>query len=490
MYVRILSHKLKKIKTFIPLMTILIMSVAVGMPGADTVSRNEPRITVIKNVNIIPMTRETVLRERVVLLKGKKILDIVPAAKFKAPAGAKVIDGKGGYLMPGLADMHVHMILQWPYSHLAQYIANGVTTIRDLGGAPFMLKWRKEINGGKRLGPNLFVACPTIRGFESNVPQLAETYAKSDYDCMKLYSFFTSQGAFSNAVQTAHAQGVYTVGHIPFKAGLEGVIAAGMKEIAHIEEIAWWVIGWDTTLDLEGAQWLVHLLQRFKKNYPDVPGVPMETFKEKIKEKVEGLVKKIKAADITVCSTLIADENLALKFTDLEKILARPSAPYLPRIFTEAIEDGTDRHLQLLKGNEGIIPYAYEVCKAMMKELKRRGVPIVLGTDAGVSDLAIAPGFSVHRELQLMTVNGFSPYEALVTCTKNAAQVVRAMGKDGNFGTIEKGKRADLVLVKSNPLEDIGDTRGIQGVMAAGKWLPADELRKISKIRGRSRDRE
>lgn len=467
-------------------MTFLIMSVAVGMPGAGTDSQNEPRLTVIKNVNIIPMTRETVLRKHNVLVKGKKIMDIVPAAEFKAPVGAKVIDGKGGYLMPGLADMHVHLILQWPYSHLDQYIANGVTTIRDLGGAPFMLKWKKEINEGKRLGPNLFVACPTIRGYEPNVPQLAETYAKSDYDCMKLYSFFSSQNEYSNAVKVAHAHGVYTVGHIPFKAGPEGVIAAGMKEIAHIEEIAWWLIDMDTTLDLKGVQWFDLLLQSFRQAYPGVLGGPMEKFKEKIKEKVEQLVKKIKAADITVCSTLIADENLLLKFTGLDKILARPSAPYLPESFTAGLKNGTDRHQILLKGNEDIIPYAYEMCKALLKELKRREVLIVLGTDAGTSDLAIVPGFSVHRELQLMTANGFSPYEALVTGTKNAAQVVRVMGKDGNFGTIEKGKRADLVLVKNNPLENIENTKAIQGVMVAGKWLPADELRRISKIRSRT----
>lgn len=128
------------------------------------------------------------------------------------------------------------------------------------------------------------------------------------------------------------------------------------------------------------------------------------------------------------------------------------------------------------------------MCKLLLKELKHQGVQIVLGTDAGTSYLAIVPGFSLHRELQIMTINGYSPYEALITCTVNAAQVARAMGKKGNFGTIEKGKRADLVLLKDNPLENIENTKTILGVMSAGKWFPKEELQnKLKRVSGKEK---
>lgn len=298
---------------------------------------------------------------------------------------------------------------------------------------------------------------------------------------MKLYFYFKKDD-FKNAVQTAKAQGLYTVGHVPFKVGVEGVIEAGLKEIAHIDEIAFFLANPDTSLNLAPEEWHIYLLTAFEKIYPGGFEGPIETFKERIKKRVTELVKKIKASKINVCSTLVVDENLYLKLTNLESILSRPGSRYLPASFTEGLKKGSDRHQQLLKGREHFAQYFYETCKLLLKELKQQGVLVVLGTDAGTSDLAIVPGFSLHQELQIMTTNGYSPYEALVTCTVNAAIVARAMGKEGNFGTIEKGKRADLVLLKDNPLDNIENTKTILGVMAAGKWFPKEELQKIKSL--------
>jgi len=468
-------------KIMLVILVILIMMINGGMINS-TALPGEEKVTVIKNVNIIPMTEEKVLRGQYVLLKGAEILAIGPIAELKIPGDAKIIDGGSGYLIPGMADMHVHLINCGPVLHLNLYLANGVTTIRDLCGAPYMLNWKKEIKEGKRLGPTLYVSCPAILGNEPNVAQLVNSAAKSNYDCMKLYSYFKKDD-FNHAVQTAKAQGLYTVGHVPFKVGVEGVIEAGLKEIAHIEEIAWFLADLDTTLNLASQEWHVYLFKAFQKTYPGCFGDPIETFKERLKERLTKLVKKIKVSKMVVCSTLVVDENLALKLTDLDNILSRPWAQYLPDVFTERLRKGNDPHQQTFKGREHVSLYLYEMCKLLLKELKRQGIPVVLGTDAYGANLAVVPGFSLHRELQIMTTNGYSPYEALVTCTVNAARVARGMGKKGNFGTIEKGKRADLVLLKDNPLENIENTQTILGVMAAGKWFPKEELEKFKHIK-------
>lgn len=458
----------------------MIMIIGGGIINASAPSE-EQNATLIKNVNIIPMTEEKVIRRQNVLLKGTEILDIGPAAELKIPGDVRIIDGGDGYLIPGLADMHAHSLPEWPIPHLNLYLANGLTTIRILYGAPYMLEWKKEIEDGKRLGPALYVSCPIIFGDEPNVAQLAEDAAKSNYDCMKLYSFLKKED-FNNALKAAEAHGLYTVAHVPFNVGVEGVLKAGLKEIAHIDEIAFFIGDPDTTLNLAPQEWYAYLISMFEKTYPGCFEDPIETFKERIKGRVTELVKKIKASHTTVCSTLIADENLFLKLHNLETILSRPGARYLPPSFTEDLKSGRDRHQQLLKGREHIAQYFYEMCRLLLKELKHQGVPVVLGTDAGTFYLAIVPGFSLHRELQLMTANGYSPYEALLTCTVNAAKVIRAMGKNSNFGTIEKGKRADLVLLKDNPLENIENTQTILGVMAAGKWLPKEELEGLKSI--------
>ena len=279
-----------------PLAISVIMITIVGGGIINTsVPLKEHNATLIKNVHIIPMTKEKVIKGQTVLLKGREILDIAPTAELSIPRDTKIIDGGGGYLIPGLADMHAHILPEWPIPHLNLYLANGLTTIRILYGAPYMLEWKKEIEDGKRLGPALYVSCPIIFGDEPNVAQLAEDAAKSNYDCMKLYSFLKKED-FNNALKVADAHGLYTVAHVPFNVGVEGVLEAGLKEIAHIDEIAFFIGNPDTTLNLAPQELYAYILSTFEKTYPGCFEDPIETFKERIMGRVTELVKKIKAS--------------------------------------------------------------------------------------------------------------------------------------------------------------------------------------------------
>jgi imidazolonepropionase-like amidohydrolase len=128
---------------------------------------------------------------------------------------------------------------------------------------------------------------------------------------------------------------------------------------------------------------------------------------------------------------------------------------------------------------EDLAVFKYGIDRWILVKLERAGIPLLLGTDSGTGGMGIVPGYSIHDELRILVENGFSPYEALVTGTVNAAIVVERMTGDGNFGTIEVGKRADLILVRGNPLQDVANIREPLGVMAAGRWYSQETLTKL-----------
>jgi hypothetical protein len=423
------------------------------------------------------MTEEKVFENQTVLVKGERIFKVGPERKIEVPKSAKVIDGKGAYLMPGLADMHVHLKGNWPLHQLDLYIANGVTTIRDLDGRDFMLQWRDEIKAGKRSGPTIYVAAQTIRGYENNAPELVEK-RKPGYDCIKLYSYFSKKD-FQKAVQIAQKNKLYTVGHIPFAVGLDGIISAGMDEIAHVEELSFELIDFDRTLNLSPEAWLPYVIKNAIQQIRISAGFDINEIDENQKKRISIIINKLKAANIPVCSTLDVDKVIVEKLFEPEAFLARPQSAYLPQMYKQAFREGKEKHQIQFKGIKELAPFKYDLDKALLGALHRAGVPIVLGTDAGSGTMGIVPGFSLHDELRILTESGMTPYEAIASGTVNASKVVAAMTGKDDFGTIEVGKRADLILMNHNPLEDVAHIRDNRGVMAAGDWFEKSDLQNM-----------
>ena len=202
--------KLKSSKLF--RFVLLIILIAAGCSNSD-------EMVAFKNVNLIPMTAEQIVPNQTILIKGDRIYEIGKSDELRIPEKTKMIDGKGAYLMPGLADMHVHLTGEWPLPQLDLYLANGVTTVRDLDGRDFMLQWRNAIKTGQRTGPTIYVLNPIIWGEETDVAERI-LKRKSGYDSIKLYSYF-SKNDFNKAMTIAKKQNLYTVGHIPFSVGKE-----------------------------------------------------------------------------------------------------------------------------------------------------------------------------------------------------------------------------------------------------------------------------
>jgi hypothetical protein len=223
------------------------------------------------NVNLVPMTSEIIVKDQTVLVAGSKIVAIGDSDDVQVPMGARVIDGEDAYLMPGLADMHMHTRADWkdrelwPMHPLYLYLANGVTTIRDFTpyGSPltFALQWREEIRDGNRIGPTIYASGKLLDASPLEDPEgIVRRNHELGFDFLKLYSYLSKED-FHQAMSNAKALDMYTVGHIPYAVGLEGVLAEGMDEIAHVEELLFELIDFDRERQLSPEEWMVYLAE-------------------------------------------------------------------------------------------------------------------------------------------------------------------------------------------------------------------------------------
>jgi len=458
-------------------------SVMPEQAGLSNSSANERNITAFTHVNLVPMTAEIVLENQTVLIEGSRIITIGPTDEVSIPPDAVIIDGEGGYLMPGLADMHMHTNQDWdtdawPVSPLALYLANGVTTIRDFGpngkDLTYVLEWRDQIKTGTRIGPTIYATGKILFASPLSDPRglVRETHDLG-FDFLKLYSYLSPQDA-REALTTAKELDMYSAGHVPYAIGLENILAAGMDEIAHVEELLFAFIEYDRERELSPEEWLPYLIGSAMGQFDLASGFNEAEFAHLHAETMQHILKELRTYGTPICTTMVVDDVIQHKLFELDTFLARPEIGFIPTAYLDLLRLGEEKHQLQFSGIEDLAVYKYDIDQWLLREIHQAGVQLLLGTDSGV--LAVIPGFSIHDELRILVDNGFSPFEAIKTGTVNASAVVERMVGDGNFGTIEVGQRADLILVKNNPLEDVANIVDIRGVMAAGRWFSEEEL--------------
>jgi imidazolonepropionase-like amidohydrolase len=367
-------------------------------------------------------------------------------------------------------------------SPLYLYLANGVTTIRGFNPTGdsfgYVLRWKDKINSGQLIGPTIYTCGPTLYGPVKNPKKIVLEQKAQGFDFIKLYSFL-SKDEFHEAMIAAKQAGMYTAGHIPFQVGLEGVLSEGMDEIAHIEELSFEFVDFDRNKGLTGREWMPYVIKTAYQQVKPYFDLNMEELDEKFGVLVSSVVTKVHSANVPVCTTLFLDEVIVEKLYEPEQFLSKPENRYLPRKYLAAVRQGREKHQMQFRGGEDFAPFKRTIDRILLKYLKEAEVLFVLGTDAGTGWMGLVPGFSIHDELRILTENGFTPYEAIKTGTVNAAIVVEEMNGNGDFGTIEIGKRADLILVEDNPLEDVANIKNILGVMASGRWYNKTMVQKF-----------
>ncbi len=415
----------------------LILAAVLALAGGSDV-------TAFVHVNVVPMDSDRVLPDQTVVVSGGRIAALGPAGKTAVPEGARVIDARGGYLSPGLADMHVHV---YTPQELTLYAVNGVTTIFNLNGRPQYLDWRRRIAKGELLGPAIYSTGPTFDRPRSAAAAVEDVdrIAAAGYDAVKIYN---QVGAAEYPALTAEAKkkGLVLVGHVAREPGFAATLAAG-QSIAHAEEFVY-------------------------TYFNDDPDPKNETVHPLDTAKIPKAVAMTREAGISVIPTLVAFRNIVRQATDVRKYLTDPNLAYMAPSMRAKLEPAANTYANRFP-HEKIagLAVSYEFQRQLVKALHDGGVPILAGTDA--SWLGV-PGFCLHEEIEIFQDLGFTPYAALKTATVDPARFLR---KEGEFGTIAPGKRTDLILTRENPLEDVRRLRNLEGVMLAGRWIPEEERR-------------
>jgi imidazolonepropionase-like amidohydrolase len=279
-------------------------------------------------------------------------------------------------------------------------------------------------------------------------------------DFVKLYDGL-ADAEYLAAVAEAKRLGMHVAGHGPDQMPLETLLTSGLDEIAHVDELlSYHWIGYNLGFDPDSA---------YAENYD----FPLDY------DSIPQTVALMKDNDVAIVSNMSADETLYRLIFDAEGALAQPDYEVVP---PEMLEHWRTRGRNVtIFANAG--PQRRDVempfFKTLMKSLRDAGVTVTIGTDTG----GLMPEGSlhshVHRELELLVEAGFSNFEALEAGTANAGIVVERMGRDGNFGTVAVGRRADLILISDNPLENVSATRDRSGVMTNGKWYTQADLDKM-----------
>jgi imidazolonepropionase-like amidohydrolase len=444
----------------------------------------------ILNVNIVDVVKGETRTRQTVLIGNGRIAAIGASDALAIPPQAVRITGEGRYLIPGLWDMHIHLrsdarkpdvpLVDENAALLGLFLPNGVVGVREMGGdlVDHVLRWRDEIRSGKRIGPRILTAGRKIDkeppdwdgSLGVTTPESAREAVRqvkqSGADFVKVYFSIVSPEVLTAVVDEAHKNNLKVIGHkasnLPIQAlldiGQDGIEHAQYLLVAKRDEYEQYaremVARRETPLHMDSAEVIARLLH-------------MEDAKEE-----ERVYQAMAAKQVWVTPTLAVEFRLRQELgerdfeQDDRKRFVFPAVweSWDPKLGRRKPVEGRNRELwtEANKRSEHAVVAAHKA-----------GVPMVAGTDCGVDNNYMFPGWSLHEELESLVKAGLTPAEALRMATIDAA---RWRGEADTEGSVEKGKTADLVLLRSNPLEAIRHTREIEAVFAGGKYYSRADL--------------
>lgn len=460
---------------------------------ASQLSAQAPR-TAITGINVVDVVRGEIHSGQTVIIANGLIEAVGPSGSVDIPAAAVRLAGDGRYLMPGLWDMHVHLrsdqkapvirLVEENAALLDLFLPNGVVGIREMGGdlADEVVHWREEIRSGKRTGPRILTAGrkidnePPFWAGSLGVKTTAEAreavrqVKQSGADFVKVYFNNISPEVLGAVIDEAHKLNLRLTGHKPVNMSIQEFVESGMDGMEHAtlpakdrDEFDKFIRERDrrrnTPLAMDGVEFGARLLA-------------MEDSKQS-----EIVYRRMAEKQFWVTPTLAivthSSENGTRDYeSDARKRFIFPGiwATWDPKLGFRTPPQGRALELQgiyLKRGQEATLA------------AHKAGVPMILGTDCGANNSHMMPGWSIHEELEALVKAGLSPAEALRMATINAA---RWRGESATEGSVERGKVADLLILRSNPLEAIRHTQEIDTVFKSGKRYSRSDLETMLRL--------
>lgn len=428
----------------------MIGLVAAGSAYADT--------TVFVNVNVVPMSSDTVRPQQTVVVVDGKIAQIGHVDSVPVPKASNVVDGTDRFLMPGLAEMHAHVTSTDPERvdrMSTLFIANGITTIRGMLGRASHLKLRDQLESGEVFGPRLITSGPSLNGRSvsgaADAARQVREQKAAGYDFVKVHPGLSGD-EFAALAKTANEIGIRYAGHVPVAAGVREALRNNMATIDHLD-------GYFAALlpaSSGGSGGFGGLFGVMLADELDADEIP-----------------QIVAATLDAGTWNVPTEVLIEQLIDdtpVAELKRRPETRYVSAATVRNWVAAKEAQLSDGAFDPKTAALAIELRRRLIFELHKAGAGLLLGSDA--PQTFNVPGFSTHRELDALVAAGLTPFEALRTGTAAVATFL-----DSNGGVVAEGKDADLILLDANPLDDIRNAARIHGVMLRGHWFSSIELR-------------
>ena len=448
------------------LITSALLFTLLAPPDARAQAVPPGKTLVITHVTVIDGTDSLPRLDQTVVIRGNRIIAVGPSASTAAPAGARVLRGRGKFLIPGLWDMHVHTVAPGGRGVLGLYVANGVLGVRDMAGDWTQLtQWRKEIAAGRLPGPRILAAGPYIEGGDVPIAHLlartphearaaVDSLARLGVDLIKLHSQLSREVYFA-AARAARARGLRVAGHVPRSITPEEASDSGVGSLEHLLQIP---------IPCTPAESLAL-----------VPRFPIQrVLGQCTSRNLAPLFARFVKNGTWIVPTLTAGYEIAqwprrdLPGDAYGHYLPDTLRKYVAQIFPmpDSVPPGADVTGRALYGKR----------IELVGIMHQAGVAILPGTDAPLRNSPT--GFGLHAELALFVRAGFTPFEALRSATWEPA---RYFGMLDSLGSVATGKVADLVLLTANPLDDIGNALRIDAVLANGRLFDAASRRALLK---------
>ena len=431
----------------------------------------------IYDVSILDVKRidmETGLIDNVSIYINQDRIALIQNTHSKEFEAKETIDVKGAYAIPGLWDNHIHFrggasLLKDNEMFLEQFINNGITSVRDAGGdlTPFIKIWQTEISKNERVGPTIFTSGPKIDGknptwqgsleveSEAELDQALDSLEKLKVDFVKLYDSKLHGNLFLSALKKSKTRGLIASGHMPFSVTLNQALDAGMNGVEHL----YYILKGSSKDELEITKQFQSGTLGFWQAMPLLINSYNDTTANR-------LFNKMKKQEVFVIPTLHIGNTLSY----LDEI-DHSSDEYLNLLstrFKSTYERRIKSALNSTPETRANRKNLDTFFRKLTLKLHESGVQLMAGSDAGAYNAYVYPGPSLHKELESLVAVGLSPLEALKTSVINGP---KWLGVEEDYGAIGIGKKADILLLKKNPLINIKNTTSIQAVIKNGRYI-------------------